>query len=280
MSYRSLLVLLDSQPTCADRTRVATQLAAALDAHLVGLAPTGLVDLPLAVEAAASLTEYAALAWDTLRGQAERAAQEFRGACEAAGVKSFEALVDESDQAPSLVRHAHCSDLTILTQADPDAAGHRQAQELVEQVVLYSARPTLVLPCAGRFDNIGSKVMVAWDDSREAARALADALPLLRRSRRVHIVSWREAGSDAADLPGPNLDALQRWMLWHGVRAEVRTEATDIGIADAMLSRAADLDIDLLVMGAYGHARWAERVLGGATRGLLASMTVPVLMSH
>ena len=280
MTYRSLLVLLDQDPQCAARSQVAMRLANVLDCHLVGVAPTGLIDLPVSAPAAASLADFAALAWDTLRDQAERARVRFRDECRAAGVKSSEAVIDESSKAASLVRHAHCSDLTMLTQADPASPGHRLVQDLVEQVLLYSARPTLILPYAGRFDTIGINAMVAWDDSRESARAVSDALPLLRLAKHVLVVSWNEAGAIEDKTLRPRLDALHRWLMWQGVSAEVRVETTGIGIAEAMLSRAADLDTDLIVMGAYGHARWTERVLGGATRGLLASMTVPVLMSH
>ena len=280
MTYRSLLVHLDQDPLCSARSRAAMRLAKDLDCHLVGVAPTGLIDLPASPGAAASLAEFAALAWDTLRDEAERATQAFRDTCRAVGLKSFEAVVDEAEKVPSLVRHAHCSDLTVLTQADPGASGYRAAQELVEEVLLYSARPTLILPYAGKFDAVGTNVMVAWDDSREAARAVSDALPLLRVAKRVHVVSWNEStGMDDTTLR-PRLDALNQWLTWQGVTAEIHVETTDIGIAEAMLSRAADQGADLIVMGAYGHARWAERVLGGATRGLLASMTVPVLMSH
>ena len=278
MTYRSLLVFLDQNPLCAARTQVAMRLAKVLDCHLVGLAPTGLVELPATPEMAIGL---ATLVTDALRDQAGQATRRFRDECHAAGIKSFEAVVEEADKAPSIVRHAHCSDLTVLSQADPTAPGHRRAQNLVEQVVLYSARPTLILPYAGRFDSIGTHVMVAWDDSREAARALGDALPLLRLARRVQVLSWNEAGAREDKTLRPRLDALQRWLMWQGVSADVHVEPTgDIGIANAMLSRAADLSTDLIVMGAYGHARWTERMLGGATRGLLTSMTVPVLMSH
>jgi nucleotide-binding universal stress UspA family protein len=279
MTYRSLLVFLDHGPACRARTEVALRLARTLDCHLVGLAPTGTIDIPAAAESATQLAEFAALAWDTLRDQAKETAQRFRDACQAAGLKSFEAVVDEASKAPSLVRHAHCSDLNLLTQADPGSSTHYEAQDVVEQVVLYSARPTLILPHAGRFDAIGSNVMVAWDDSREATRALTDALPLLRLARRVEVVGWNEDRSDDAVLR-QRVDALQRWLTWQGVPADVRIETTNMGIGDAMLSRAADLNADLIVMGAYGRSRWAERVLGGATRSLLASMTVPVLMSH
>src|SRR5207245_3818728 len=137
---------------------------------------------------------------------------------------------------------------------------------LVEQVLIYSARPTLVLPYAGRLDTIGSNVMVAWDDSREAARAVSDALPLLRIARSVQVVSWNESTDISDTTLRPRLDALHRWLMWQGVTAEIHVETTDIGIAEAMLSRAADLGADLIVMGAYGRARCAERVVGGATR--------------
>jgi len=279
MSYRTLLVLLDHTPACATRSRCAMQLAKDLGCHLVGLAPTDLIDLPAAPRAAASLNEYAARVWDALREQAERAADTFREACHSAGVGSFEAIIDEADKSESLVRHARFSDLTVLTQADPDDPNHAVVKDMVESVILHSARPTLVLPCVGRIDSIGSRVLVAWNDSREAARAVSDALPLLRRAERVEVTTWHEAaGGDEALRP--QLDALLNWLKRHDVSAASRVERSGAPIADAMLTRAADADADLIVMGAYGHARWTERVLGGATRGLLASMTVPVLMSH
>ena len=280
MTYRSLLVYLDNEPLCVDRTRVAAQVAARLDCHLVGIAPTGNVGLPVAPEGASSLAEYAALSWKALRDQAELAAESFREVCRALNVTSYEAVVDEADKAPSLVRHAHCSDLVVLSQAEPGTPSHYLNQALVEQVVLYSARPTLILPYAGRVDTLGSHAMVAWDDSREAARALSDALPLLRLAKQVQVISWTGASGDDDMGLRPRLDALSRWLMWQGVSADVRVETTGIDITDAMLSRAADMSVDLIVMGAYGHSRWTERILGGATRGLLATMTVPVLMSH
>jgi nucleotide-binding universal stress UspA family protein len=280
MTYRSLLVFLDGDRHSAARTRAAIGLAKRLDCHLAGVAPTGLIDFPSAPEAAAALGDFAALAWDALRDQTEHVADAFRDACHAAGLKSFEAVVDECDKAQSLVRHAHCSDLTVVSQADPSAPDFRVTQDLVEQLVLYSARPTLIIPYVGHSGTIGTSAMVAWDDSREAARAVSDALPLLRLAQQVQVVSWNEGGSVEDKTLRARLDALRQWLLWQGVSAEVRSETSSADVADALLSRAADANADLIVMGAYGHARWAERVLGGATRGLLGAMTVPVLMSH
>ena len=280
MTYRSLLTLLDQDSLCGIRTDVAIRLAKDLDCHLVGVAPTGLIYVPMAPEAATSLTRYAELAWEELRQRAQEATRRFSDDCRAKGVKSFEAVIDESDKARSLVQHAHCSDLTVLTQADPGAPDHGLVLELVEQVVLYSARPTLILPYAGRFEAMGTNAVVAWDDSREAARALSDALPLLRRAASVRIVSWSESDANDDAAGRLRLEALRRWLMWQGVMADVRIEPGQLDIAEAMLSGAADLGADLIVMGAYGHTRWRERLLGGATRGVLASMTVPVLMSH
>ena len=280
MTYRSILVLLDQHPSCEARTQIAIQLARDLDCHLAGLAPTGVVDVPTPIETTIALVEFTASVQSVLREEAEQAAQLFRVDCRDARLKSYEAVVDESDKALSLVRHAHCSDLVVLTQADPGARDGRPAQALVEQVVLSNARPTLLLPYAGRLDAVGTCALVAWDDSREAARALSDALPLLRLAKRVHVVSWNEGLGDDDRALRPRLDALHQWLAWQGVAAEMHVETTDGHIAGTMLSHAADIGADLIVMGAYGHPRWMERMLGGATRGLLASMTVPVLMSH
>ena len=280
MTYRSLLVPLDHGPHSAARTQTALRLATVLDCHLVGVAPTGLIEMPATTQAAAALAEYSQLAWDTLRHEAQRAARHFRDECNAAGLKSFEAAVDDAEQAASIVRHAHCSDLTVLTQADPAHADHSRAQAIVEQVLLFSARPTLIMPFGARVYTLCTNALVAWDDSREASRATLDALPLLRLAEQVHVVSWNEAGGSDKHTLNKRLDALQRWLQWQGVSAEVSVEPAPSGIGDALAARVGDLGCDLIVMGAYGHARWVERVLGGATRGLLRSMTVPVLMSH
>jgi nucleotide-binding universal stress UspA family protein len=293
MNYRSLLVLLDHHPACAARVHTAIGLARAFDCHLVGLAPTDLVDLPDLPRSAASISESAAMVWDALRDQAERATEAFRDACHAAGAESFEAVIDEANKIESLIRHARCSDLTILTQADPASPERGVVGDMVESVVLHSARPTLVLPHVTQATQASQathamhaarpirRVLVAYNDTRESARAVADALPLLRAATHVDVAVWGEADRRPESPARRQLDALERWLAWHGVGAETRLEAsTTLGIADAILARAADADADLIVMGAYGHSRWAERVLGGATRGLLRSMTVPVLMSH
>lgn len=270
--YRSLLVHLDDEARCAARVDLAIRLARRLECHLVGLAPTARTPISLGLEGSVMLEQ----AMEQLHRTAERNARGFEESCRAAGLASVESVVDTEDTARSVVSHAHCSDLVIIGQAEQPAA-----REAVEQVVLQSARPTLVVPYAGRLDTVGDSVLVAWNDSPEAARAASDAMPLLCRAREVTVVQCETpfdpaGGSDAHE----KLEALRRWLMWHGVEAKVRREATQIDVGNALLSRAADLGADLLVMGAYGRPRWTERVMGGATRTLLASMTLPVLMSH
>lgn len=283
MNYRSLLVLLAHDPLCIVRTRLAMLLARQFDCTLLGLAPTGMVDLPTSPAAAAALAHQADGAWSQLYALAEQAARSFADECRAVRFHSFEAIVDPAPHAESLVRYAHCSDLVVLTQADPLSPEYVATRDQVEHVVLHSARPTLVLPYANRrgtFDTFGTRALVAWDGSREAGRALSDALPLLRRADAVQLVCWDEPGIDAEAMRA-RLQAVQGWLLRHRVRSEARLEsAFGMGLADALLSHAAETGADLIVMGAYGRGRWAERVLGGATRGLLGSMTVPVLMSR
>lgn len=278
MDLRSLLVFLDDTPACATRTRLAIRLARAQGCHLVGLAPTGASDVQPGPHGGAPSATCSALALDMLRDDAERAAQRFRDACQTAGIGSHDTVIDEADEATSIVRHAHTCDLVLLTQA---RSGHPPEQDLVERVALCSARPTLIVPATCRFEHVGNRVLVAWDNGREAARALADALPLLRHSNRVDVVRWRKDRADDDTAVRSQLDTLHRWLRMQGVAAcHVYLESAHGPLAETMMRRAAQIDADLIVMGAYGHPRWMQRVMGGATRGMLVDMTTPVLMSH
>ena len=281
MTYRSLLVHLDQDRRADARIAYALQVARALDCHVVGAAPTGMLPATseVSTEAAVSLEEYAEAAWNALRQRAEAARARFDSACKSAGLRSCESIAEHDDKARSLVRLSHCSDVVVLSQADPQEPDFPLARHLVADVVLRSARPTLLLPFAGTFASVATRVIVAWDDSREAARAVSDALPLLRLAQRVRIVTWKESTHDNT-VWQERQRALRQWLLWQGVTADSEVARSETRLAEDMLSRAADFEADLFVMGAYGHPRWSERVLGGATQGMLSSMTMPVLMSH
>jgi nucleotide-binding universal stress UspA family protein len=278
MTYRSILVHLDRSENGRTRVEFAIRLAEEMGCHLVGLAPTGSVMLPGTTGPVAKLAQYAEMAWEALGHEADAAASKFREECRAAGLKSFEAVRDVADKAASLVRHIHCSDLGILTQPTPNAGRHGEEHLLVEEVMLRSARPTLILPNAGRC-SAPKRALVAWDDGREASRAVSDALALLRRTDHVEVVSWKQGAEDESSMTS-RLEALRHWLMWQGVTASTRVEVAGSNLGTAILSLASHLHTDLIVMGGYGHSRWSERVLGGATRSILDNAEVPVLMSH
>lgn len=280
MSASTFLLHLDDGPACGHRGDIALGLASRHQAHLTALAASG--SIPVSAVAGPGLLGVDTLtpALAHLRQLAWRRAEAFREQARAAGLDDVEVQVDEDGDADALVRHSRSCDLLIVGQADPTARNAGPVRRMLEDVVLQSARPVLVIPFAGRFDRVGSDVLVAWNDTREGARAVADALPLLRRAERVRVVRCASPLEEDSEATGQNLLALQGWLARHGVQATVQTIATETDPGNALLSRAAEWGCDLLVMGAYGHARWAERILGGVTRTLLETMTLPVLMSR
>lgn len=170
------------------------------------------------------------------------------------------------------------ADLLILGQRDPDNPPQAcLPRDFVESVLVDSGRPALVVPYVGVPDAFGKVALVAWKNTRESARALSAALPFLRRCEHVHVVSWDEGDGSEREAP---LD-IERYLCRHDVGIRMhRRDAAPESIGDALLSLVADTSADLLVMGCYGHSRAREWVLGGATRVVLQSMTVPVLMAH
>ena len=178
----------------------------------------------------------------------------------------------------TITQQARYADLLILGQHDP--ANPSQAclpPGFVETVLADSGRPALVVPYVGSARAIGKVALVAWKNTRESARALTASLPFLHRCERVHVVSCSEGNDSEREAP---LD-IERYLGLHGIGITMhRRDAAPESVGDALLSLAADTSADLLVMGCYGHSRAREWVLGGATRAILASMTLPVLMAH
>lgn len=277
MNIRSILVDLDGSPANAARTAIAIALAQRFDAHLTGLAPVTTAALQ-GLQTAAALDGYVGGVTTALLGRAEDLAQAFQLRCDAAGLPSCQALADPAATAESLLRQTQCADLVVLSQPDPSLPGYRQRLAEVEELLLASARPVLLIPYTHLDPLRVRRVLVTWDGSRESVRAMTDALPWLQQAEHVTLVHWRQAPDVAP--PAPGLDSLRQWLARHDVQAEVRDEITTLAVGEALLNAASDHASDLVVMGAYGHARWAERLFGGVSRTLLTSMTVPVLMSH
>jgi nucleotide-binding universal stress UspA family protein len=253
MSYRTLLVHLDDHARCAERVDLAVRLAGRFQAHLAGLAAIGTP--PMDGGPGMLGVDVLTTALAALRSAADARVQRFRSQCAQRGLHSVEALVDGQDDADAIVQRSGCTDLAIIGQADPDRPHYRDARAAVEHVVLHNPRPTLVVPYAGRFTDAGDIVLVAWDDSRACARAVADAMPVLRQAAKVHLLHRETALAVEDGLVQDRLDAVHQWLMWHGVKADVHVEPSEVDAGNALLSRAADLGADMIVMGAYGRAR-------------------------
>ena len=279
MSYKTIAVHLDAQPRCAARVALAARLAIRHGSRLVGIAATGLPDVIVAMNSAVpDAIECIALSAADLRANAEAAARAFEEACRRAGVASFEAQVVVDEAVDAVVRLGRCRYLIVVGQTDVAAPIEGLASDFPQQVLLHAGPPVLVVPYTGTFVSLGERVLVGWKDTREAARALRDALPLLREARRVSLV---EVGPARAQAPSDDsLAAASAWLGSHAVAVDAHREIELADVGDQLLSRASDLAADLIVCGGYGHSRLREWVLGGVTRHLLAHMTVPTLLSH
>jgi nucleotide-binding universal stress UspA family protein len=279
MSYKTLVVHVDLGARCALRVDLAAHIAAAHGSHVVGIVATGLPDVVVTMNSTVpDNIECAAVSEAFLRERAEELARGFERQCVAAGIASHEVRIVTDEAIDALVRHGRCSDLVIVGQTDPRNRVDGVAADFPQQVLLHGGAPVLIVPYAGNFRHVGRRALVAWKDTREAARALRDALPLLRGAERV--VLCQVGGTEPQPAASEDFDAARRWLASHGVALGTRFETSTIDVGDALLSRAADLDADLIVMGGYGHTRLREWVLGGATRHLLAHMTAPTLMSN
>lgn len=270
---RDLVVYADDGAGARARLGFAARFAREQGAHLVALHALMEPALPPSVRAFAGTS-----LMESLRDQVREAAAAVRklvaeaGAAEGVDIEYRDAWGVPSDVALVHARHA---DAMIVPQPDRRAGG--EAGLLAETLVMETGRPVVIVPSSGEYSGQARHVVCAWNGTRESARAVADALPLLRRAEKVSILSVDPKGAEKR-IAGADI-ALH--LARHGVTAEATTTYADgIGVGDALLSRIADLGADMLVMGAYGHSRAREAVFGGATRDVLDRMTVPVLMSH
>jgi len=277
MSYRTIVVHADRAANAEARIALAAAIAAREEAHLVGAAMTG---MPRSMLAGRSYEGSGVFLADYLRRAEERvqqALEQFKTMADRLGVQSFEARSSNDDDYAGLCMQARYADLVVLGQAAAEEHESSMLPDLPDYVLLNCGRPVLLVPRTGRFPTIGKRVMVAWNGSVEAAKAVTAALPLLRGAEQVTLAVLGNSADALGESPGADI-AL--YLARHGVNVEVlrRPEPADPG--KAILSLAADFNVDLLVMGAYGHSRFREMMLGGATRTILATATLPVLMAH
>ena len=278
MSYKTILVHCDASPKLAQRLDVAVELAQGHGAHLVGVHVQAPFDVPGFFDGAMPM--------DDLYTAYEAAAKADHDAAAAAFDKAIKGthLATEWRLAKGYVENelavqARYADLLVVGQTDPDAESLTPT-DLPETVALATGRPTLVVPHIGVRSKPGKTVMLCWNASRESARAASDALPFLTAAAKVIVLVIDPRTSAAGHGAEPGAD-VATWLTRHGVKVTVQRDvAADADVGSIILSRAADHGADLIVMGIYGHSRMREMVLGGASRSLLSSMTVPILMAH
>jgi nucleotide-binding universal stress UspA family protein len=281
MALKDILLHLDGTAEAEIRLDVAIGLARAHGAHLVGLHAVEVLVPPGMVGDGGGAA--IAMLMQQLHQDAEAAARTKKAAFEERLRR--EAMTGEWRQASfsvaeTMALHARYADLTVLGQPNPDSGHGAAATAVLESVLFDSGRPLLMVPYAGRPAPIGRRALVAWNASREAARAVADALPLLATCEEVTVLAVNPRSGIGGDGETPAAD-MALHLARHGVNATAaHAVASGIGEADVLLNAAADKGVDLLVMGGYGHSRLRQLILGGVTRGILSRMTVPVLLAH
>jgi nucleotide-binding universal stress UspA family protein len=284
MSYQTIVVHVDDSARAAERTGVAARLARHWNGHVVAVAPTGLArflhDAVYDAQPQAG-DPVLALHLSLLRERARHALSAAARSLDACGTASFETRVIDDEPGAGVCLQARCADLVVIGQHD--AAHPAPMADFPGHVVHHAGCPVLLVPCAGGCTAPARRVLLAWDGSREAARATSAALPLLQQAHSVHAVTFMRDGTHSEATAAP---PLAPFLARHRVSVDVMTRslggrpAWHGEVAEALLALAAELAADLLVMGAYGHARLRETILGGVTRGVLETMKLPVLMAH
>lgn len=276
MQIRDILLCVD--PIRPDSVLIdnAVTFASKHEANLTGLYAIEISDFPGYVQAQLPrevLDNYR----KTYFEEAEKAEAAFREACTSAGIH-WDWRSVEGERAQSVIDNGRLSDLVMLAGGQDDDGW--PAAESAGRIMLECGRPVLLLPAAPIAEDTGSRVLVAWNGRREAVRAVHDALPLLESAEWVKIVMVNpDTGSpDYGDLPGSELC---RHLARHDVKAEAQ-EVRARGKSDgaALLDLAEEESADLIVMGAYGHARWRELVIGGVTDHVLRHAKLAVFLSH
>lgn len=279
MSYKTILVHVDNSRQAQRRIELAAELAYTCKAHLTGACMTGLVrfvypdpSMPVALDLIADQA-------DVLNERAETALAAFDQIAGRAGLQAYERRKVDDEPDTALAMQALYADLVVVSQSDPDEPVARPTSRLPEYVMLNSPRPLLLVPYAPSSPGIDRHALVAWNGSAAAARAITGAIPLLQRSREVTVVVFNPGVNYGLHGEVPGAD-VATWMARHGIKVRVTVQDTMLDVGNALLSMAADLGCDLLVMGGYGRPRYRELLLGGVTRTVLETATLPVLMAH
>lgn len=263
----------EHDPACA----YALSLAETFDAHVTGVAFAYDPPWPPSVIEGAAIDIYRTVKANSQK-QAQEAVARFEDAARRSQLQAQGTVLQSSllGSIEAFTRMARVSDLTVVKQ--PELDRDDTGSDVLEAALFNTGRPTLVVPYIQKEGFSAKRVLCCWDGSRPAARAIGDAIPLLKKAGGVKVLTVATGKFDENDVTGADLAA---HLARHKLQVElVRIPAADIDVANAILSHAADTDASMIVMGGYGHSKLRQFVLGGATSGILGSMTVPTLLSH
>ena len=277
MAIKHLLIHIDSGASCEYRLNAAIQLALQHEARLSGIYVIPDFPEPTYYEAQISLDIVAEIDREAL----ETAKFTQRKYVNIASKAGFSLTIDiqKGNSISILDEYARFTDLLILGQNNPDDSQIMSAV-LADNLVLESGAPCLIIPHTSSREFAARRILVAWNASREAARTLKDAMPILSIADYVEVLLI-DPPQHEADKDGIHGKSIASFLHQHGIKAEIKVKAGDKAKpGDSIITRASEIDADIIVMGAYGHTRLREIILGGVTRKLLRQMTVPVFMSH
>ncbi len=278
MAYKTILVHCDASKASPHRMAVAAELAERYSAHLVGFHARPPFETPAFFDGGFQMDALFRAYDESAKADLATSAAAFDKAIKGRHLSTEWRVIDGFADSELAVQ-ARYVDLLVLGQTDPDNTLPTPS-DLPEAVALASGRPTLVVPHIGVTAAPGKTVLLCWNASRESTRAATDALPFLTAATKVIVltIDAKTSASGHGAEPGADVAA---WLARHGVKVTVQRDvAADADVGATILSRAADHAADMIVMGLYGRSRLREMVLGGASRTLLGSMTVPVLMAH
>lgn len=277
MAIKDMLVLVDQTKSDSPTARVAVDLARRAGAHLTGVSLAIDPMVPAMVTAPVPV-EFAEHARIEALDAAKEAAGTFATAARLAGIPSetrvIEVLMGGAPE--TFLAQCRLTDLVVIGQDDPDKPEPLRDM-ILEAALMEGGAPLLVVPYILRDPLKLNRVMIAWDGSKTAARAVRAALPVLSLAGKVGVVMI----GGALEQPGEPGADVATWLARHGISVEIQhVPAPETSVADALLNHASDNGYDLIVMGGYGHSRMREFLFGGATRDILSTMTVPVIMVH
>jgi len=276
MGYKTILVHCDATRGAEGRLKIAVDIARQHGAHLIGLHVRQPFQAPMFTDASVAMDALYASYEETARSDEAASSATFQKVTGGAGGSSeWRTVSGMTDEC--LIEVGRYADLVVLGQYDPEAVPATPS-DLVERVAMATERPALIVPYIGAAKMPGGNVMVCWNSSRESVRAVTAALPVLKTALKVTLLMIDPQKTSSGSEPGVEI---AKWLSRHGVNAVLQHDSADgSDVGGVILSRAADRDVDLIVMGIYGHSRVREMVLGGASRTLLATMTVPLLVAH